>query len=124
MLKIPLFHFGEWQHKVRSAKAAYQITQMDQEDLNEKMQLELLQAANLVQESALEVSITNKSVELAEENMRMSRKQYDVGVEPLSDYLEAQTLWQQACASAVDARCNYLLAYTKYLKARGGGFGN
>ncbi len=120
ILKIPLFHFGEWQHKVRSAKASYQISQMEQEDLNEKMQLELLQAANLVQESALEVSITNKSVEQAEENMRMSRKQYDVGVEPLSDYLEAQTLWQQACASAVDARCNYLLSYTKYLKAKGG----
>ena len=120
MLKIPLFHFGEWQHKVRSAKAAYQITQMEQEELNEKMQLELLQAANQLQEAALEISITNKSVLQAEENMRMSSKQYDVGVEPLSDYLEAQTLWQQACASAVDARCNYLLAYTKYLKAKGG----
>ncbi len=120
MFSMPIFHFGEGIHKIRSAKAAYQITQMEQEELNEKMQLELLQATNQLQEAALELSITQKSVEQAEENMRMSRKQYEVGAETLSDHLESQTLWQQAKANAVDARCNYHLAYTKYLKARGG----
>ena len=120
LLQVPLFHFGEGTHKLRSARAAYQIAQLEQEELSEKMQLELLQATNRLQEARLELSITTKSVEQAAENLRLSRKQYEVGTEPLSDYLEAQTLWQQANASAVDARCNYLLAYTKYLKARGG----
>ena len=119
LLQVPLFHFGEGTHKLRSARAAYQIAQLEQEELSEKMQLELLQATNRLQEARLELSITTKSVEQAAENLRLSRKQYEVGTEPLSDYLEAQTLWQQANASAVDARCNYLLAYTKYLKARG-----
>ena len=120
VLQVPLFHFGEGIQKVRSAKAAYQITQLEQQELNEKMQLELLQATNQLQEAALEINVTNKSVEQAAENMRLSKKQYEVGTEPLSDYLEAQTLWQQANASSVEARCNYLVAYTKYLKARGG----
>ncbi len=120
VLKVPLFHFGEGLHKVRSAKAAYQISQLEQQELNEKMQLELLQATNLLQEAALEISVTNKSVEQAAENMRLSKKHYEVGTETLSDYLEAQALWQQANASSVEARCNYLVAYTKYMKARGG----
>ena len=124
VFRMPLFHFGEGMQKVRSEKAAYQISQMEQQDLNEKMQLELLQATNLLQEAALEIQVTNKSVEQAAENMRLSKKHYEVGTEPLSDYLEAQALWQQANASSVEARCNYLVAYTKYLKARGGGFGN
>ena len=37
-----------------------------------------------------------RSLEQAEENMKVSGKQYEVGLETLSDYLEAQVLWQQA----------------------------
>ena len=120
VLKVPLFHFGEGIQKVRSAKAAYQISQLEQQELNEKMQLELLQATNLLQEAALEIAVTNKSVEQAAENMRLSKRHYEVGTETLSDHLEAQALWQQANASSVEARCYYLVAYTKYMKARGG----
>lgn len=119
MLKVPLFHFGEGTQKIRSAKAAYQIAQLEQDDLNEKMQLEALQASNNLREAALEIDLTQKSVEQAAENMKMSKQQYEVGTEPLSDYLESHVVWQQACASAVEARCGYLLAYSKYLKAIG-----
>ncbi len=119
MLKVPIFHFGEGPQKIRSAKAAYQIALLEQEDLNEKMQLEALQASNNLREAALEIDLTQKSVEQAAENMRMSKQQYEVGTEPLSDYLESHANWQQASASAVEARCAYLLAYSKYLKAIG-----
>jgi len=118
-LKVPLFHFGEGCNKVRSAKAAYQIAQLEQDDLTEKMQLEALQAGNNLYEAALEVSLTDKSVAQSEENLKMSKQLYDVGTEPLSDYLEAHTVWLQAQASAIEARCNYLLAQTKYRKATG-----
>ncbi|MBQ9640762.1 MAG: TolC family protein [Bacteroidaceae bacterium] len=119
MLKVPLFHFGEGCNKIRSAKAAYQIAQLEQEDLNEKMQLEALQASNNLREAAMEVEITRKSVEQAAENMKMSKQQYEVGTEPLSDYLESHAIWQQASASAVEARCGYLLAQSRYRKAIG-----
>ena len=33
-----------------------------------------------------------------------SRSQYDVGLETLSDHLEAQAMWQQAYETHVDAR--------------------
>ena len=118
-LKVPLFHFGEGTQKVRSAKAAWQIAQLEQEDLTEKMRLEAMQASNNLHEALMEIDVTQKSVEQATENMKMSRQQYEVGTEPLSDYLEAQAMWQQAKANAVEARCAYLIAHTKYLKAIG-----
>ena len=118
-LKVPLFHFGEGCQKVRSAKAAWQIAQLEQADLTEKMRLEAMQASNNLHEALMEIDITRKSVEQAEENMKMSRQQYEVGTETLSDYLEAQTLWKQANANAVEARCACLIAHTKYLKAVG-----
>lgn len=118
-LRMPLFHFGEGCQKVRSAKAAHQIAQLEQDDLTEKMRLEAMQAGNNLQEAALEVSITQKSVAQAQENLKMSKQLYEVGSEPMSDYLEAHAIWQQASADAVEARCNYILAQTKYRKATG-----
>jgi outer membrane protein TolC len=49
----------------------------------------------------------------------LSSKQYEAGMETLSDHLEAQTLWQQACANQVDAHCQLYLSHIKYLKASG-----
>lgn len=51
--------------------------------------------------------------------MQLSRQQYEAGVEPLSDYLEAQALWQQAWQSQVDARFQLYLQSVAYLKACG-----
>lgn len=119
ILKVPLFHFGEGKHKVRSAKVQYQIAQLEQDNLNELMNLELQQAKNNLTESTKELEIAHKSLLQAEENLKMSKQAYDVGTEPLSDLFEAQTLWQKASAQLVEAKCNLNLSNTKYLKASG-----
>lgn len=118
-IKIPLYHFGEGMNKIRSAKSGYNIARMEEDELNDKMQLEVMQARNTLVESMSEVNVTNRSVEQADRNVKMSRQMYEVGTEPLSELLEAQAMWQQASASAVEARCQYLLSYTKYLKTLG-----
>ena len=46
-------------------------------------------------------------------------RQYDVGLETLSDYLESQALWQQAYETKVDAHFQLYLSYIAYLKATG-----
>ncbi len=118
-VKVPLVNFGESTSKVRSAKVKHQMAVLEQEDKQSLMQLEATQASTTLSESIMEIDITHKSLQQAEENMKMSRQQYEVGYEPLSDYLEAQSLWQQAYASHVDARCQLIVAYSKYLKAIG-----
>ena len=119
VLQVPLYHFGEGRNKINSAKASYKMAQFEEDELKEKMQLEQMQAYNNVTEAATEIEITEKSVASAEANMKTSKAQYEVGTEPLSDYLEAQTMWQQACSQAVEARCKYFVAYSKYLKTCG-----
>ena len=44
---------------------------------------------------------------------------YDAGMETLSDYMEAQTMWQSAMSTLVTARATLNLNRTKYLKATG-----
>ena len=106
-------------YKLRSAKARQQIAQTEQMDLTEQMQLELAQAANNFDEAQTELGITQRSLEQAEENMRLARQQYDAGLEPLSQLLDAQAMWQQASADHVNAKCQLQVAHTKLLKAQG-----
>ena len=116
---VPIFHFGERINKVRAAKAQLEQTRIEQADLNEKMLLELTQAVNNLDEAKLEAALTDRSLEQADENRRISKGEYDAGLEPLSDHLEAQALWQQAYETKVDAHFQLYLCYVKYLKAAG-----
>lgn len=119
VVKMPLDFFGGGANKVRSAKAAYQIAQMEQQDLDEQMQLEWAQCKNLFDEAQTEVRLCQTALEQAAENMRLSKQQYEVGFEPLSDYLETQASWQQCSANLVNARCQMQLAQVRLLKAAG-----
>ena len=116
---LPLYHFGERHNKVKAAKMKLEQAQLEQANLNEKMQLELTQALHNLDEAQLENEIADRSLEQAAENLRLSKDEYEAGMEILSDYLEAQTLWQQAYATQVNARFALYLQYVKFLKATG-----
>ena len=116
---VPLFHFGERINKVRASKARLEQVRMEQADLNEKMYLELIQAANNLDEARMQAALADRSLKQADENRRISKGEYDAGLEPLSDHLEAQALWQQAYETKVDAHFQLYLSYVKYLKAEG-----
>jgi outer membrane protein TolC len=118
-VNIPIFHWGEGLNKIRAAKAEKQIMQLRRDDLNEKMELELQQALDKCDESAMEVSLTIRALEQAEENMKTCRDHYDAGMETLANCLEAQTLWQQASLEMINAKINRRLNETYYLKATG-----
>lgn len=118
-VSIPLFHFGERSNKVRAAKAKLEQVRLEQQDKNEQMLLELAQAANNLDEAKLETELADRSLEQAEENRRVSKGQFEVGLETLSDHLEAQALWQQAYEVKVDTHFRLYLSYVEYLKAAG-----
>lgn len=118
-VSIPLFHFGERSNKVRAAKAQLAQARLQQQDLTEQMLLELMQAANNLDEAKLESELSDHALQQAEENMRVSKSQYEAGLETLSDHLEAQALWQQAYETQIDAHFQLYLNQVKYLKAAG-----
>ena len=83
------------------------------------MRLELTQALNNLDEARLEKALAETSLEQAEENRRVSLKQYEAGLETLSDHLEAQAIWQKAYETKVDAAYRLYLSHLHYLKAAG-----
>lgn len=118
-LKIPIYHAGEVHHKVQAAKAELQRQRVEQQNLMEKMDLELQQQANLLEEAQLEYRLRQRHLEQCAENLRVSRKSYDVGLEPLSDLLTAQVLWQQAYADKAEAAYQLKSCLMKWRKAAG-----
>jgi outer membrane protein TolC len=118
-VSVPLFHFGEGVNKVRAARREQERVSAERQDLIEQMSLELQQAADNLDEAFLEAALTDKSLAQAEENLRTSGREYELGLETLVNYMEAQTLWQQAVANKIDAHCRLFLAGTQYRKAAG-----
>ena len=106
-VSIPLYHFGERKNKVNAAKA------------QQKAALATYEGANNLDEARLESDLADKALEQAEENRRVSTEQYKLGLETLSDHLEAQTLWQQAWQTQVEAHFNQYLNGVAYRKANG-----
>lgn len=118
-LKVPIFHMNETTNKIRAAKEELNQQRMEQQSLCEKMDLELQQQVNEVDEANLEVALRKRNLEQCEENLRISRKSYDVGYETLSDLLTAQVLWQQAYAELVETKYQLKNKLIKWRKAAG-----
>lgn len=118
-LKIPIYNWGEGRNKVRSVKAEKEMSRLRQEDMAQMMQLEIARARFNVEDAVTRVTLTRQSLSQAEENLTVSKNQYEVGMETLTDYMEAQAQWQKAWSDWIDAKAELRLSETRYLKATG-----
>ena len=80
-VKVPLFHWGEGMRKVKSAQIEKQMAIVQRDEFTEKMQLEVSQVLNMLDESELEIKLTESAFNEATESLRESRKNYETGME-------------------------------------------
>ena len=118
-VKVPLFHWGEGMRKVKSAQIEKQMAIVQRDEFTEKMQLEVSQALNMLDESELEIKLTESAFNEASESLRESRKNYETGMETLVNYMDTQSIWQKSWAEFVSAKINYQIAKANYLKVSG-----
>lgn len=118
-VKVPLFHWGEGMRKVKSAQIEKQMAIVQRDEFTEKMQLEVSQALNMLDESELEIKLTESAFNEASESLRESRKNYETGMETLVNYMDTQSIWQKSWAEFVSAKINYQIAKANYFKTTG-----
>ncbi|MGO3689013.1 MAG: TolC family protein [Psychroflexus halocasei] len=118
-VNIPIFSWGEGKNKIKEAELQKTIAEMEFTYAKQEMTLEVTKAINDLNEAKLEVLLSSKSLEQAIENMNLSKDRYNAGMELLSDYMEAQALWQNAMSNLIAAQASYQLSKTKYLKSTG-----
>ena len=118
-LKVPLYHWGEGRNKIKAVKAEEEMARLKKEETAQLMQLEVARARYNVEDAATRVQLTHKSLLQAQENLQVSKNRFEVGLETLTNYMEAQAQWQKAWSDWIDARAELQLNETYYLKATG-----
>jgi outer membrane protein TolC len=105
--------------KIKAARLEKEIRETELSKYRQLMQLEAEQARlNLILASE-RIRMSTEALKQANENLRVSRDNYEVGMGTMSDLLIAQTQWQQAHSELIDARSEYKIKETAWLKVSG-----
>ena len=118
-VKIPIFHWGEGRQKSRSATKDKEIKILEMEKNTRFMTIEIAQAQLNLNDAITRVKIAEEGLIQSKENLRISNDNYELGTEILTNLLQAQVQWQQAYSETIDAKTDYKLKETAYLKVTG-----
>lgn len=116
-VKVPLFHWGEGVHKVRKAKLEVENARLELERTGRLLDLETRQAEMNVEDGFRMISSATLALDQAAENLRVTTDRHTERMCPLTDLLDAQAQWQQASSNLIEARAQYRIYLTAYLKA-------
>ena len=113
-VSVPISDWWGGSQAIKRKKIEYQQAIDEQRDKSELLHIRAQNAWNNLTEARQQIDIAKRSIEQAEENLRLNRDYYTAGVSKMSDLLEAQLLYQQALDRHIDALADYqnkLLAY-------------
>ena len=102
-VSVPISDWWGGSHAVKHKKIQLQKAREQLEDNAQLLSIRLEQTRNDVAEAQQLVAIAERAIEQAEENLRINRDHYRAGVAKMSDLLEAQLLYQQACDRHTEA---------------------
>ncbi len=119
LLKVPVWNWGETRYKVRSAKTEAMMASLQSEEAREKIELQVTQEAFRVNEADRKLALSLKSLDKAEENLRVAQVGFHEGVINTTDLLQAQTAWLQAHSDKIDAQIDTKITRAAYRKAIG-----
>lgn len=118
-VKVPLFHWGANQKKVRKARLALRNSELELRRNTRLMSIEAQQAIRDVHDGYRLILTAEKGLRQAEENLRVMRNRYAGQMASLTDLLDAQTQWQQAHSNWIEAQTQYKIYETHYMRATG-----
>lgn len=118
-VQIPVFHWGEGRNKLRAVRLEKEISLLNLKKSSELMRLEVVSSRFNIEDALTQVQLAQEAFLQAEENLKVSSDQYQVGMENLTSLLEAQAQWQQAWSEWIDAKALLHLSESRYLKAIG-----
>lgn len=119
LLRVPIWNWGDVKYKVRAAKGATAIANLELEEAREKIELQLNQTNFKVNEAYKRLALAKSSISRAEENLRTANLGFREGVISPTIVMEAQTAWLQAQSQKIDAEINVKLTQVDQQKAMG-----
>jgi outer membrane protein len=114
-----VFDGGRVRSRVASLRAAQQATSQRRSDVESQIELAVRQAWLALEESRARVAVTRDAVVQADENLRITRQQYAVGLSASTRVLEAEALRVQSARNRDEAVLDAELAVLELARAAG-----
>ncbi len=111
---LPITDWWGGAHAIKRLKFAQEEAEEQKEDNAKLLLINMQNQWNTIEEAYKDLALAQRSITQSKENLRLNTDFYKVGTIPLSDLLQAQTLYQQAADGYVEALANYNLAITQY----------
>ena len=118
-VSVPISDWWGGSHAIKRRKIEHQQAQEQLADNAELLKIRMQNAWNGVQEAYRQLQLSERSIEQAEENLRLNRDYYRAGTSRMSDLLEAQLLYQQSLDKHTDAFADYQNKLLEYRQAVG-----
>jgi outer membrane protein TolC len=119
-VSVPLSGWWGGSHAIKKKKLELQAAENTRRENAELLLIQMRQLAAELGEAYQQVTLAQKSISVAEENVRMSDDHYKAGISILSDLLDAQNLLQQSRDRYVEAATGYYVKLVEYRQATGG----
>jgi multidrug efflux pump subunit AcrB/outer membrane protein TolC len=116
-VSVPISDWWGGSHKLKETQFKIEQANNKLVETTELLSLQIEQAKNAYKEEYFQISIAQKSVDQARENMKVTSDNYKAGVSTMSDLLEAQSTFQSTQDNLIEAQCNYQIKKVKYLES-------
>lgn len=118
-ISIPIFHWGEGKHKQDAAKLKIMQAQTDLDNTNELISLEVQKVKVQIEEAYESIQIAKKNINEAEESLDETKASFKVGLNTITDVLNAQADWQAANSRMIETLAQYEILQTSWQKVTG-----
>ncbi|MDZ7266250.1 MAG: TolC family protein [candidate division KSB1 bacterium] len=116
---LPVFNSFQNYAGLQRERSALQQAQKMEEDFIRGLQLQVKQASLNLAAAEKRITIAEKAVEEANENLRIVNNSYEVGLLSSLDVVDAEVAATQAKASRIEARYDFFLAKAQLARAMG-----
>ena len=118
-VSVPVSEWWGGAHALKKARIREQQAENDRLQVREMLAVEIERTWSEVQESYAQILLTRRSVTSAAENLRQNRNFYQAGTAPLTDLLDAETLYTQSRNNLTSAYAAYHTSLAKYMRVTG-----
>ena len=118
-LSVPIFNWGEGVHKIRKAKLEVNNADLTLEKNRRLMTIEAQQTVNNLLTGYTLIESANIALHQAQMSLDDMKIRYKAGLATLTDMLDAQAQWQTSWSNTIEARTQFQIYITDYLRATG-----
>lgn len=118
-VNIPISSWWGGSHAIKKQKLAYADAQEKLQDNSQKLIIRMNNAWASVETSHKKLAIAHDAIGQADENLRLNRDYYRVGMSKMTDLLEAQRQYQSSRDRYTDAYADFQTKQLEYRQATG-----